>query len=90
MKSLGDRLQTADWKQEKHVPVIECPSTVKSGEIFEVKAYLGRAVRAKQAVPRRPRNHGALERLARRPPRKGMSRSACSAAPLHDACQSGR
>jgi len=44
MKSLGERLQTADWKQEKHVPVIECPSTVKSGEIFEVKAYLGKEV----------------------------------------------
>jgi superoxide reductase len=23
--SLGDMLQTADWKTEKHVPVIECP-----------------------------------------------------------------
>lgn len=23
---LGERLQYADWKEEKHVPAIECPS----------------------------------------------------------------
>jgi len=44
MEKLGERVQTADWKQEKHVPAIECPSEVKSGELFEVKVSLGKAV----------------------------------------------
>ena len=28
---LGERIQTADWKKEKHVLVIECPDQVKVG-----------------------------------------------------------
>jgi desulfoferrodoxin (superoxide reductase-like protein) len=44
MEKLGERVQTADWKQEKHVAAIECPSQVKSGELFEVKVSLGKAV----------------------------------------------
>jgi superoxide reductase len=44
MEKLGERVQTADWKQEKHVAAIECPSEVKSGELFEVKVSLGKAV----------------------------------------------
>ena len=44
MTSLGDRIQTADWKKEKHVPVIECPDTVKADEFFEVKASLGKEI----------------------------------------------
>jgi superoxide reductase len=44
MKRLGEHFQSADWKQEKHVPAIECPSGVKSGELFEVKVSLGKAV----------------------------------------------
>lgn len=38
----GDLIQTADWKKEKHVPVIECPAEVKAGELFEVKVGLGK------------------------------------------------
>ena len=41
---LGDRIQEADWKKEKHVPVIECPDQVKAGEIFEVKVGLGKEI----------------------------------------------
>lgn len=44
MKSLGDNFQTGDWQKEKHVPIIECPSEVKPGELFEVKVSLGKAV----------------------------------------------
>jgi superoxide reductase len=44
MKQFGELYQTADWKTEKHVPVIECPDTVKAGEIFPVKVSLGKAV----------------------------------------------
>jgi superoxide reductase len=44
MAKLGEHIQTGDWKQEKHVPAIECPSEVKSDELFEVKVSLGKAV----------------------------------------------
>ncbi len=39
-----DRIQTADWKKEKHAPVIECPDEVKAGEAFEVKVGLGKEI----------------------------------------------
>jgi superoxide reductase len=41
---LGEQFQTADWKKEKHVPVIDCPSVVKTGEIFEINVTLGKEV----------------------------------------------
>jgi len=44
MEQLGDLLKAADWKTEKHVPVIECQDTVKSGEIFPVKVALGKEI----------------------------------------------
>ncbi len=31
MQNLGNHIQQADWKTEKHVPVIECPDTVNPG-----------------------------------------------------------
>jgi superoxide reductase len=44
MTSLGETIRTADCKKEKHVPVIECPSQVTSGEAFEVKVGLGKEI----------------------------------------------
>lgn len=44
MTTIGQWHQTADWKSEKHVPVIECPDTVAADEIFEVKVSLGKEV----------------------------------------------
>jgi len=44
MAELGARVQKADWRKEKHVPVIECPDQVKAGEFFEVKVTLGAAI----------------------------------------------
>ena len=44
MKKLGDYIQEADWKIEKHIPVIECPEIVKADELFEVKVGLGKEV----------------------------------------------
>jgi len=44
MAKLGERLQTADWKSEKHVPAIECPDQVKKEEMFQVKVTLGKEV----------------------------------------------
>ena len=44
MTELSERIQKADWKKEKHVPVIGCPDQVKADEVFEVKVSLGREV----------------------------------------------
>ncbi len=44
MASLGELYQTADWKTEKHVPVIECADRVKAGEYFPVKVSLGKEI----------------------------------------------
>jgi superoxide reductase len=44
MRKVGELFQTADWKTEKHVPVIECPDAVKADEIFQVKVSLGKEI----------------------------------------------
>ena len=44
LKKIGELVQEADWKIEKHVPVIECADTVKANELFEVKAAIGKEV----------------------------------------------
>ncbi len=37
-------IKSADWKKEKHAPVIEAPEAVPAGEVFEVKASLGKEI----------------------------------------------
>lgn len=44
MADLGERIQKADWKKEKHVPVIECPDEVKAGEVFQVRVGIGKEI----------------------------------------------
>ena len=44
MKQFGELFQTADWKTEKHVPVIECPEQVQAGEFFPVKVTMGKEI----------------------------------------------
>ncbi|MFH1371243.1 MAG: class II SORL domain-containing protein [Planctomycetota bacterium] len=44
MAELSAHIKKADWKTEKHVPVIECPDTVKAGEMFQVKVTLGKEI----------------------------------------------
>jgi superoxide reductase len=44
MKKFGDLFQSADWKEEKHVPVIECPESCKSGEKIDIKVTIGKEV----------------------------------------------
>lgn len=44
MKKLGELVQSADWKAEKHVPVIECPDVVKKGEPFEIRVTVGKEI----------------------------------------------
>jgi superoxide reductase len=56
---LGDKIQHADWKTEKHVPVIECADTVKAGEFFQVKVTLGKEV----AHPNTTEHHIAWVKL---------------------------
>jgi superoxide reductase len=42
--SIGDKLQKADWKTEKHVPVIDCPDKVKAGEWTMVTVAVGKDI----------------------------------------------
>jgi superoxide reductase len=42
--SIGDYFQTADWKKEKHAPVINSPEKVKSGEAFSVSLIVGEEI----------------------------------------------
>ena len=44
MTNLGEKIQTADWKSEKHVPVIECADKVKANELFTVKVSVGKDI----------------------------------------------
>jgi superoxide reductase len=40
----ADLIQSADWKSEKHVPVIEAPDTSKAGEKLSVKVSVGKEI----------------------------------------------
>ena len=44
MGKFGDHIQEADWKTEKHVPVIECSDSVKADDVFEVRATMGKEI----------------------------------------------
>jgi len=44
LKKIGELIQEADWKTEKHVPVIECADAIKSGEPFEIKVSIGKEI----------------------------------------------
>jgi len=43
-EKIAEKIQTADWKAEKHVPVIDCPDKVKADEWTRVTVTLGKAV----------------------------------------------
>ncbi len=42
--AIADKIQSADWQKEKHVPVIDCPDRITAGEWTQVKVTLGKAV----------------------------------------------
>jgi superoxide reductase len=44
MKTLAELFQSADWKQEKHVPVIELPEKAKKGENLKVTVGVGKQI----------------------------------------------
>lgn len=44
MEKLSNCYKQADWKTEKHAPVIECPDSVSPGNLFEVKLSIGKEI----------------------------------------------
>jgi len=44
MSKIGEQYQSADWKAEKHVPVIDGPDTVKADDIFTVTLSVGKEI----------------------------------------------
>jgi len=44
MADFKELLQSADWKQEKHVPVIEVPDKIKKGEVCKVTLSVGKQI----------------------------------------------
>jgi superoxide reductase len=44
MAELKDLFQSADWKKEKHVPVIEAPSKVKKGQSVKITVSVGKEI----------------------------------------------
>lgn len=44
MADLRDLLQSADWKSEKHVPVIDGPDKISKGQLIEVVVSVGKQI----------------------------------------------
>lgn len=44
MSKIGDQFQSADWKAEKHVPVIECADEVGADENFDITVTIGKEI----------------------------------------------
>lgn len=53
MSEFKELFQSADWKAEKHVPVIEVPGKVKKGEFFKVMVTVGKEI----AHPNKTEHH---------------------------------
>ncbi len=41
---LGDKIQSADWKAEKHVPAIDAPDKVEADTFFSVQVIVGKEI----------------------------------------------
>lgn len=44
MAEIKDLFQAADWKKEKHVPVIDAPEKLKKGEFSKISVCVGREI----------------------------------------------
>lgn len=44
MPSIKDLLQSADWKAEKHVPVIQAQEKIKKGQALEITVTVGKQI----------------------------------------------
>lgn len=53
MAEFKELFQNADWKTEKHVPVIEAPDKVKKGELIKISATVGKEI----AHPNKTEHH---------------------------------
>jgi superoxide reductase len=53
VSELKELLQSADWKKEKHVPVIDAPASAKKGECAKVTVSVGKEV----AHPNKTEHH---------------------------------
>ena len=51
MAELKELLQSADWKKEKHAPVIEAPETVKKGDAVSVVVSVGKEIPHPNTTP---------------------------------------
>jgi superoxide reductase len=51
MPGMKDVFQTADWKKEKHAPVIEAPEGVKRGEAVQVAVSVGKEIPHPNTTP---------------------------------------
>ncbi len=44
MADFRDLIQSADWKTEKHVPVIQGPDKINKGQVFEFEVSVGKQI----------------------------------------------
>ncbi len=44
MKELKELFQSADWKKEKHTPVMEIPEVIKKGEVIKITVSVGKEI----------------------------------------------
>jgi superoxide reductase len=51
MSEMKDLFQAADWKKEKHAPVIEAPETVKKGDLVQVAVSVGKEIPHPNTTP---------------------------------------
>ena len=51
MSDFNELFQTADWSQEKHVPVIDAPDTAAKGEVIEVRVTVGKEISHPNTTP---------------------------------------
>ena len=62
MEKIGELHQSADWKTEKHVPVIECPDEVTADEVFDVKVTPGKEVAHPNTTEHHNQSEGTMNR----------------------------
>jgi superoxide reductase len=51
MEAMKDLYQAADWKKEKHVPVIEAPASVAKGAVVQVAVTVGKEIPHPNTTP---------------------------------------
>jgi superoxide reductase len=51
MAAIKDLYQSADWKKEKHAPVIEVPASVKKGDLVHITVSVGKEIPHPNTTP---------------------------------------